>query len=103
MPWKLKSIEPSTRSGKKWMANFYDATNEKKKTVHFGQKGARDYTTIADPKEALDARTAYRSRHAKDLKTGDPLAPGFLSMYVLWGTSRFMGTNISEYKKLFNL
>ena len=44
-------IRDSTRSGKKWMAQVQD--DGLRKTVHFGQQGASDYTISKD-----DARRA---------------------------------------------
>jgi hypothetical protein len=88
-------IKPSTRDGKKYMAIFQDP----KKTVHFGQKNADDYTIKHDKEQ----RERYRTRHAKDLETNDPRRAGFLSYYLLWGDSTSLQTNIREYKKKFNL
>ena len=48
-------ISESTRPGKKWMAQA-----EGQRTVHFGQRGADDFTIHRD--EA--ARQAYIARHA---------------------------------------
>jgi hypothetical protein len=94
---KLISIGESTKSDKKLMAIFEN--NGRKKTVHFGAKGMDDYT-ITKSKEQRDR---YRTRHAKDLTTGDPSRAGFLSYYILWGDSTSRAKNISDYKKKFNL
>jgi hypothetical protein len=88
-------IKPSTRDGKKYMAIFQNP----KKTIHFGQKDADDYTIKHDKEQ----RERYRTRHAKDLETNDPRRAGFLSYYLLWGDSTSLQTNIREYKKKFNL
>ena len=88
-------IKPSTREGKKYMAVF----SNPKKTVHFGQKNADDYTLTKNKEQ----RERYRTRHAKDLETNDPRRAGFLSYYLLWGDSTSLQTNIREYKKRFNL
>ena len=82
------------------MAVFYDKETGKKKTVHFGAKGMDDYTIGKTTKEQRDR---YRTRHHKDLQTGDPTKAGFLSYYILWGDSSSMGINIMNYKKKFNL
>lgn len=94
---KLISISDSTKADKKLMAVFEN--NGRKKTVHFGAKGMDDYT-ITKSKEQRDR---YRTRHAKDLTTGDPTRPGYLSYHVLWGDSTSRAKNISDYKKKFNL
>jgi hypothetical protein len=95
---KLIAVEKSPRKEKKWMAVFKDG--EKIIKTHFGSAGAPDYTIGKTTKEQRDR---YRTRHAKDLKTGDPTRAGFLSYYILWGDSSSMGINISDYKKKFNL
>jgi hypothetical protein len=91
-------IKPSTNKEKKYMAIFYDG-DKKVKTTHFGQKGADDYT-ITKNKEQRDR---YRTRHKKDLGTGDYKRAGYLSLYLLWGDSTSLQQNIKDYKKNFNL
>ena len=91
----LVEIKPSTVDGKKYTAIF----SSPKKTVHFGQKDADDYTIKHDKEQ----RERYRTRHKKDLETNDPRRAGFLSYYILWGDSTSLQTNIREYKKKFNL
>jgi hypothetical protein len=58
-----------------------------------------DYTISKDKEQ----RERYRTRHKKDLETGDPTKAGFLSYYVLWGDSTSRATNIANYKKRFGL
>ena len=94
---KLISIGESTKSDKKLMAIFEN--NGRRKTVHFGAKGMDDYTIT----KSKEQRERYRTRHAKDLTTGDPTRPGYLSYHVLWGDSTSRAKNISDYKKKFNL
>lgn len=94
---KLISISPSTKADKKLMAVFDNDGH--KKTTHFGAKGMDDYTLT----HSKEQRDRYRQRHAKDLKTSDPTKAGYLSYYILWGDSTSRATNISNYKKRFNL
>ena len=94
---KLISITESPKADKKLMAVFDN--DGRRKTTHFGAKGYTDYTLSKDK----DQRDRYRTRHAKDLKTGDPTKAGFLSYYILWGDSTSRASNISNYKKKFNL
>jgi len=94
---KLISIGESTKSDKKLMAIFEN--NGRRKTVHFGAKGMDDYTLT----KSKEQRERYRTRHAKDLTTGDPSRAGFLSYYILWGDSTSRAKNISDNKKKFNL
>jgi len=95
---KLESIKPSTKSDKKLMATFTTDTG-RTKTTHFGASGMDDYTLTHDKEQ----RERYRTRHKKDLTTGDPSKAGFLSYYILWGDSTSRQSNISSYKKKFNL
>jgi hypothetical protein len=95
---KLESITESDKPGKKWTAVFIK-DNGKTKTVHFGQATADDYTLSKDKAQ----RDRYRTRHQKDLETGDPTRAGFLSYYILWGDSTNLRTNIKKYVKKFNL
>ena len=70
-------ISESGRANKKWKAEA-----EGKRTVHFGQRGADDFTIHRD--EA--ARKAYIARHGKAEnwdRTG-VMTPGWLSRYLLW-------------------
>ena len=98
MSYKLKGVVPSTKSTKKLMAVFIKKT-KKTKTTHFGSAGMDDYTITKNKEQ----RERYRTRHAKDLKTGDPTRAGYLSYYILWGDSTSLKTNIASYKKKFNL
>lgn len=85
-------VEQSNLPTKKYVAIFSDG-----KKTHFGQKGADDYTLTGDK----ERREAYRSRHKKDLETGDPRRAGFLSYYLLWGDSTSLATNLADYKRRF--
>ena len=70
-------ISESTRPGKKWMAQA-----EGHRTVHFGQRGASDFTIHRD--EAL--RQAYIARHGSKQNWGRTgvMTPGWLSRHLLW-------------------
>lgn len=92
------SIKKSDRPQKKYMASFKDSKSGRTKTTYFGQAGATDYLISKDK----DRRERYRSRHKKDLKTGDPTRAGYLSYHLLWGDSTSLRTNIASYKKRFN-
>ena len=91
-------IKKSDKAGKKLMATF---TRDKgrTKTTHFGQAGADDYTITKDKEQ----RKRYRSRHKKDLQTGDYTRAGYLSYYILWGNSTSRQDNIRSFKSKFNL
>jgi len=95
---KLLSITPSTKADKKLMAKFETDTG-RTKTTHFGASGMDDYTITKDKEQ----RDRYRTRHKKDLESGDPTRDGYLSYYILWGDSTSRQANIASYKKRFNL
>ena len=91
---KLLKVVPSTNFTKKYDAHFSDGTK-----TSFGASGYEDYTQHHDK----ERRNAYRIRHKKDLDTDDPTRAGFLSMYILWGDSTSLRTNIAAYKRMFNM
>ena len=71
------NISESTRPDKTWMAQ-----TEGHRTVHFGQRGASDFTIHRD--EAL--RQAYIARHGSTENWGRAgvMTPGWLSRHLLW-------------------
>jgi len=91
---KLLKIEKSPKPSKKFRAFFDNG-----KHTDFGASGMSDYTIHHDK----ERRKRYIQRHLKDLDTNDPTKPGFLSMFVLWGSSTNINDNIKRYKKIFNL
>lgn len=95
---KLLSVHSVADGKHKYMATF-ETDAGRKKTTRFGARGMDDFTITHDKEQ----RDRYRTRHAKDLKTGDPTRAGFLSYYLLWGDSTSLQTNISAYKKRFSL
>jgi len=101
MPLKLRK---SNRPEKKWVAK------DGKRTIHFGQEGARDYTLInnknskfyiPDKAEREKVKRAYRVRHKND-NLNNPFSPGALSYYILWSAPTMRG-GIKEYEKRFNI
>ena len=94
---RLLRIVRSPLAGKKWEAQF-DTGTERIKGVSFGDATMEDFTQHHDPERAR----LYRARHERDLRTGDPTRPGYLSYYVLWASPNF-DANVRAYKKRFNL
>ena len=95
-------IKPSTAKNKKFTAVFShdkDGKRVKIKTSQFGDSRYEDYNQHRDKSR----RKLYRDRHAKDLKKGTYMSPGFLSYYLLWGDSSSLNTNIKKYKLKFKL
>jgi hypothetical protein len=95
---KLISVTKSDRPGKKLMAKF-ETDSGRSRTTHFGASGMDDYTKTHDKAQ----RERYRTRHKKDLETGDPTRAGFLSYYILWGASTSLSENIASFKRKFKL
>ena len=91
-------IKKSDKAGKKLQAVF-TKDNGRTKTTHFGSSGMHDYTITKDKEQ----RKRYRSRHKKDLQTGDYTRAGYLSWHILWGNSTSRQENIRSFKSKFNL
>ena len=96
---KLISITESPKADKKLMAVFQNNETGRKKTIHFGQNGAPDYTITKDKAQ----RERYITRHARNEHWDNPMTAGALSRFILWGASTSRATNIAEYKRRFNL
>lgn len=77
---------------KKWRAIFSDGSH-----ADFGHSDYEDYTQHGDE----ERRRLYKQRHKKDLETGDPRRPGFLSYFILWGPTTSLQENVRLYKKRF--
>jgi hypothetical protein len=92
---KFLGIEKSPKSEKKWRASFQTDTGREKHT-DFGDSSMKDYTQHKDEERA----ERYRSRHKKDLQTGDPTRAGYLSYYVLWSHPS-LRAGLDEYRKRF--
>jgi len=93
---KLISIKKSNKKDKKLMATF--ETNGRRKVIHFGAKGASDFTKHHD----IARRKRYITRHRKDLGTGNPARAGYLSMFVLWNKPTVAG-GIRDYRRRLNV
>ncbi len=91
------SIKPSTSSGKKMMAVFYDTAKKKVKTTHFGASGYEDYTTHGD----LQRKQNYLSRHSNE-NWNDYMTAGSLSRYLLWNKPTIKAS-IGDYMRKFKL
>lgn len=78
-------ISASDSPNKKYDAIFYDKDT--------------DYTLSGDEKK----RAAYIKRHSKNEDFNNPMTAGSLSRWILWGDSTNIKTNISAFKKRFNL
>jgi len=94
---RLLGIQPSERKDKKLVAVFGLDTG-RTKTVHFGAKGASDFTLNKDP----ERKERYLNRHSKRENWENPLTAGALSRWILWNKPTLKGS-IADFKKRFNL
>jgi hypothetical protein len=92
--WRV-SIKPSTRLAKKLMAVFENGST--RKTVHFGARGASDYTIHRDNIR----KERYHVRHYKNENWDDPFTAGALSRWILWNKPTLRGS-IQDFKRRFN-
>ena len=92
------SIKPSTSSGKKMMAIFYDTSKKKVKTTHFGAIGYEDYTGHQD----LQRKMNYLGRHKSTENWNDYMTAGALSRWILWNKPTIKAS-IDDYIGKFNL
>ena len=92
-------IKPSTKSEKKYMAIFYDDDGKKKKTTHFGQRGALDFIKSKGDEER---KKRYLDRHRKRENWNSFMTAGALSRWILWNKPT-LKASITDYKKRFNL
>ena len=95
--YTLVKIVKSDKPGKKMMAVFRNKKTGREKVTHFGDATMSDYTKHKNNKR----KGNYQGRHEKDLATGDPTRPGYLSYYILWGKSTSRRENIAAYKRRF--
>ncbi len=94
---KLLSIIPTEENSSKKFTATFNVDNKIKK-VSFGAKGYSDYTIHKD-KARMER---YQNRHSND-RIHEPLTPGALSWYILWGPYTSLKKNISFYKATFNV
>ena len=93
------ALRRPTAQGKKHKMVFYrrDASGlAVVKTVHFGQKGASDFTRHGD--QARKRR--YLARHRPRENWADPYTAGSLSRHVLWNKPT-LKASVRDYARRF--
>lgn len=93
---KVKSFKKLKGNSKKYEITF--EKNGKTYVRKFGAAGMSDYTIHKDK----ERRERYISRHKKDLRTNDPMKPGYLSMYILWNKPSIKAS-LADYKRRLNV
>ena len=58
---------------------------------------------VSNPRKTARDRTAYIARHRMNENHGDPLTPGALSRWLLWGESRSLARNTAAFRRRFRL
>ena len=85
-------IKPSSRKDKK-----FEALIDGKKTIHFGQKNASDYTIHKDD----ERKKRYLQRHTHD-HFNNPLYPSFFSTNLLWN-KKTLSESIKDTNNKYNV
>ncbi len=94
-------LQKSTNPLKKFTVELYDSEHKKLRTVHFGQKGASDYTIHKDrqrmyhylqrhthPQDWRNHKTLLSLRSTKE-DWENPFTAGFWSRWLLWYSPSF--------------
>lgn len=91
-------IKPSTRTGKKYMAIFFDNSGKKIKTTHFGNAGSQTFLDTNDEEK----KDAYIKRHSIRENFNSYMTAGSLSRWISWNKKTFRAS-VLDYKRRFNL
>ena len=92
---RLISLEKSNKPNKKLVIKFSDPNL----TIHFGSKYSSTYLDHHDKVK----RTYYLKRHKVNEDWGNPISRGALSMWLLWGSTTDLKTNLLNYIDLFDI
>jgi hypothetical protein len=89
------SVKKSDKTGKKYMAII-----DGKKTIHFGQSGASDFTIHKD----LERKQRYINRHKKREEHiwDNPTTPSFWAKNLLWNKET-LKESINDINKRYNI
>jgi len=95
----LVKVEDSKAKGKRYAAIFRDSKSGRKKRVNFGNAKMENFTIHKDPERKKSYLNRYKSRE----NWNDPISPGALSRWILWGDSTSFDKSVSNYRKRFKL
>ena len=56
---------------------------------------------VSNPRKTVRDRAAYIARHRVNENHNDPLTPGALSRWLLWGESRSLARNTAAFRRRF--
>ena len=85
-------ISPSDKKDKK-----FEARIDGKKSIHFGAKGASDFTIHKDP----ERKQRYLQRHSKNEDWNNPLTAAFYATNILWNKPT-IAQSISDTNRRFS-
>ena len=77
-------------------AAVFQLPNGRQRTVRFGT-GSNYY--VSNPRKTARDRAAYIARHRVNENHNDPLTPGALSRWLLWGESRSLARNRAAFRR----
>jgi hypothetical protein len=86
----------STNPKKKYKVIVTDG--ERKKTIHFGQAGAEDFTIHKDE----ERKNRYIDRHKSRENFQDPFTAGFWALHSLWN-KKSINSSLKDIKDKFNI
>ena len=95
----LVKVEDSKAKGKRYTAIFRDSKTGREKRVNFGDASMENFTIHKDP----ERRKRYLNRHKSRENWNDPVSPGALSRWILWGDSSSFSKSVADYRKRFKL
>ena len=93
-------LKKSEIDGKKYTAVFYDDDRKKIKTTHFGQAGAKDFTSHGE--DAEERKKLYLDRHKNNENWLDYKSSGACSRWILWNKPS-VSASYNDYLKKFKL
>lgn len=95
----LVKVEDSKAKGKRYTAVFRDSKSGREKRVNFGDASMENFTIHKDP----ERRKRYLNRHKSRENWNDPVSPGALSRWILWGDSSSFAKSVADYRRRFKL
>jgi len=91
---KFISLKPSTKKDKKYEIKFSNPD----KTFNFGSRNSKTYLDHNDK----NIRQNYINRHRVNENWND-INPGSLSLYLLWGPTNNLETNLYFFLDVFGI
>ena len=95
----LVKVEDSKAKGKRYTAVFRDSKSGREKRVNFGDASMENFTIHKDP----ERRKRYLNRHKSREDWNNPVSPGALSRWILWGESSSFAKSVTDYRRRFKL